>query len=187
MKKSLPLCAALFGAVLFSSHTVAADGLYTRASAAWFEPADRDGFDGELGTLVAVGRNIGPHSVELEVGYVELSDSVGAFSADLEIIPVTVGYRYNFDLGHKLTLGLGANTGVAVTDLEVRSPFGSASDDDTVWIASAGARLGYAVTDTLSLTAGYRYVLVDDLTYFGGATLDDTDTHIVELGLEVRW
>ena len=182
MKKSLQVCAALFGVALFSSQAVAADGYFTRASAAWFKPVEDDVFDGDVGTLVAVGRNFGKHTVEIEAGYVELSSD---FPVDLKLVPVTAGYRYNIDLGHKLTLGVGANAGVAVTELELRTS--GASDEDTVFIASAGARLGYALTEKLSLTTGYRYVFVDDLKYFGGLTLDDADSHIIDLGLELRW
>lgn len=188
MKKTLLVSAALIGAAFSSLPAIAADAVYyARASAAWFEPVEDDVFDGDLGTLVAVGRNFGAHSVELETGYVVLSESPGPFDLDLEIVPVTVGYRYNFKLSDKLTLGLAANTGVAVTEFEIASPFGKASDDDTVWIASGGVRLNYALTQALAVSAGYRYLHVDDLEYFNGLTLDDAHTQVIELGLEFHW
>ena len=187
MKKILQFCAALIGAGLLSASAVAADGLYARAGAAWFEPVEDGIFNGELGALVAVGRNFGAHSVELDTGRVEFSRSFGGVvKADLEIIPVTAAYLYTFDLGHKLSLGLGANNGVAVTNFEVRVPGASRDDNYTAWIASGLARLGYALTDKVSLSAGYRYVYVDTLEYFGGAKLKDNDTHVFELGVEVR-
>ena len=56
-----------------------------------------------------------------------------------------------------------------------------------MWIASGIARLGYTLTDKVSLTAGYRYVYVDTLEYFGGLSLKDNDTHVIELGVDVRF
>ena len=188
------ICAALFGAALFSSSLVAADepssnrvaadeSFFVRAGVAWFEPVDSDDFDGEAGALVAFGHNFGPSTVELEAGYVEFSESSGV-STDLEFIPVTIGYRYNFALGRRISLGVGVNTGVAFTELT----FGNGlSDDDAVWIASGLARLGFAVTERIGVSAGYRYIYVDDPTFFGGFALDDADVHAVDLSVDFRW
>jgi hypothetical protein len=188
MKKSLQICAALIAAAISSLTASAADGFFARAGAAWFEPVEDDFLDGELGVLVAVGRQFGAHSVEIETGRVELGRSFGGGAEiNLEIIPVTAGYFYTLDLGNKLSLALGANTGIAVTNFEISVPGASADDDDTVWIASGIARLGYTLTDKVSLTAGYRYVYVDTLEYFGGLSLKDNDTHVIELGVDVRF
>jgi len=195
MNKLITLGAALVAVAFSTTVASAADATYVRASTAWFEPVDSDGFDGELGGLIAVGQTFGAHNLEAEIGYVEFSES-GSFAgftgtADLEVIPVTLGYRYDLELSDKLKLGVGANTGIAFTELSVGvSGLGSGSDTDTVWIASGGLRLTYALTDAVALTAAYRYILVDDLSFSdAGVTveLEDNDTHAFELGVEYRW
>ncbi len=199
MKNLIVLGAALAATALSSITASAADATYVRGSTAWFEPVASESFDGALGGLVAFGQTFGVHNIEAEIGYVNFSASESFYgitgSADLEVIPVTIGYRYDLKLTDKLNLGLGANTGFAITQgsLSVTVPgvgSGSFSDTDTVWVASGGLRLSYALTETVTLSAGYRYLLVDDISFsFEGVPvkLEDNNTHAFEIGAEYRW
>lgn len=188
MQTSLKTFVALTGAVLLQATVSAADSSYARVGAALFVPTEDDIFGAAPGILVAAGQNFGPHSVELEVGYVKFSESQGGVgSADLEVVPLTLGYRYNFEVSDKLSIGVGANAGIAFTKLSASLVgVGSGSDRDSVFIWSAGLRAKYAFSEKVALSAGYRYMFVEDLEY-NGVTLEDADTHVFELGLEFAW
>jgi opacity protein-like surface antigen len=187
MKTLLKLSAAfLAAAVSQTSFAASANALFVRAGVAWFEPAGDSDFDGGAGPMAAFGADFGPHTVELEVSRVEFSDSAGPFSADLEIAPVMANYRYNFDVNEKFRVGLGGGVGLAFADLEISSPVASVSDDDTVWVVAFGVRAEYTLTAAVAITGGYRIAMIDDIDVFG-VSIEDNDTHVIDVGVSYRW
>lgn len=106
------------------------------------------------------------HNLEIEVGYT--SDSEAGLDGD--IIPVMLNYRYAVDASDKLNFSVGAGAGAAFVDI---SGYG-VSDDDVVFGAQTFATVGYRVTPSIDLSAGVRYIWLDDAELFGyKASLDD--------------
>ncbi len=85
-------------------------------------------------------------------------------------IPLTSLYRpfqYTFGLGRQprirqwlepASLYVGAGVGYAHTELSGTSNSGSASDDFDDFAWNAGVGIGYALTETVDLSAGYRFL-----------------------------
>ena len=137
------------------------------------------------------------HAFFLEVGYTEHDDSLrkpGEVAAqespasegppegdtiridiDMEIIPITLNYKYECLLSDKLNWYAGAGAGIALFDSEgtETTTVGSESisSDDTVFYAQIFAGLVYNISDSLELFGGVRYIFMDD-PEDGGVSID---------------
>lgn len=89
---------------------------------------------------------------------------------DIDIVPVTLNYKYQYDFTERLGFYAGAGIGASLVDVEV----GFASDDDWVFTAQAFAGLVYNVSSNFEIYAGARYIWLDDVSLFG-ANVDDLD------------
>lgn len=142
------------------------------------------------------------HALYLELGYTDFdedyeyldtSQSVaiipGVYDLDIEIIPLTLNYKYERPLTQSLNWYLGAGIGVAFVDLDVDGTAGSGGFDDEVLYGQIFTGLVYNFSESWEMFGGVRYLMMDepDLTGF-----DDLDEHasidgdfLFELGL--RW
>lgn len=125
------------------------------------------------------------HAIYLEIGYTgddadenHVSNLPGGISwkasADLDIIPITVNYKYQAAFTDRLNGYVGLGVGVAMLDTSVDWKWsqalpppnntGSGSDDDSdvVFYSHLFAGLSYDVTDSFGIFAGVRYILMDD-------------------------
>lgn len=199
---------ALLGLALVSLPVAHADALnYARVSVAHFEPK-ASGADGATGALLALGVELeGQYGdtasqFELELGYAkwDYSDSavVGGVlytgSADLKALPVLLTYRYQWSFGDRLTLGVGPSVGFthlrASGSISDGVTTASLSDTDWVFTYGGGALLSYQATDTIALTAGYRYLFTQDAEFSaagGSVEVKDLDTHLFEIGVSIAW
>ena len=132
-------------------------------------------------------------AIYLEVGFTEsdFTESEGGVteeplittSTDIEIIPITLNYKYECELSDKLNWYAGAGAGIALVDVDFEESSSngsiSESDDDTAFYGHIFAGLVYNVSDTIEVFGGARYIFMDDV--LGGESLLDEEVHY-ELG-----
>jgi opacity protein-like surface antigen len=157
------------------------------------------------------------HALYLEVGYTqddasgqETANLPGAISwqasADLDIIPITLNYKYQADLTDRLNAYAGLGAGVAILDSSVDWSWsqavappnntGGGSDDDSeaVFYGHVFAGLSYDVSDSFEIFAGVRYIFMDNKNLevdFAGESIGyeagiDGDV-LIELGARYRF
>lgn len=114
----------------------------------------------------------------LELGWIGYEDDASfggvSVSADLDIVPITLNYSYEFDFTDRLSMYLGGGLGTAYSELEgTASGFGtgfSSSQDDWVFMFQGFSGLMYEFTPALEGFVGLRYMWFDDPL---GVELDD--------------
>ena len=92
------------------------------------------------------------------------------FTADVDVVPITLNYKYEYMFTD--TFGLYAGVGGGASNVDVSAAF--VSDDDWVLTAQAFAGLVWNVTPNFEVYAGARYLWLDDVDLFG-ANFDDLD------------
>lgn len=127
------------------------------------------------------------HAIYLEAGYTQDDASyrdvppagiTGAItrnaSFDLDIIPITLNYKYQAALTDRLNGYVGLGVGVAILDSSVNWSWsqavappnntGSGSNDDSevVFYGNLFAGLSYDVSDSFEIFAGARYIFMDN-------------------------
>ena len=104
------------------------------------------------------------------------------FAADLDIVPITIHYKYEWMFNDAFGLYVGAGLGASNVDISA----GPVGDDDWVFTAQAFAGLVYNVTPNFEIYAGARYVWLDDVSVFG-ANFDDLDDIGVGAGIRFNF
>jgi opacity protein-like surface antigen len=127
------------------------------------------------------------HAIYLEVGYtqdeasysdVPIPGITGGItrnaSLDLDIIPITLNYKYQAAFTDRLNAYVGLGAGLAILDSSVDWSWsqalappnntGSGSDDDSevVFFGNLFAGLSYDVSDSFEIFAGVRYIFMDN-------------------------
>jgi opacity protein-like surface antigen len=92
------------------------------------------------------------------------------FTADVDVVPVTLNYKYEYLFTE--TFGLYAGVGAGASNVDVSAPF--VSDDDWVFTAQAFAGVVFNVSPNFEIYAGGRYVWLDDVDLFG-TRIEDLD------------
>ena len=115
-------------------------------------------------------------------------------NTDIEIIPITLNYKYECELSDKFNWYVGAGAGIALVDTKTKSSTQefsgdipapvdptttSESDDDTAFYGHIFAGLVYNISDTFEVFGGARLILMDDV--LGGDSPLDEEVHY-ELG-----
>ncbi|MGB0992505.1 MAG: outer membrane protein [Akkermansiaceae bacterium] len=126
------------------------------------------------------------HAVYLEVGFTEKSETaffgtaaLFAHDVELEIIPITLNYKYECSLTDKLNWYVGAGAGVALADYDVSGPTVNGSDSETAFYAHIFAGLVYNVSESFEIFGGARYIFMDDVFGSDDVALDgDTQFEI---------
>ena len=122
-------------------------------------------------------------SLFLESGWLgEEEDSLllFPFSADVDIIPVTINYKYEWMFNDNFGVYVGAGLGAANVDVSA----GFASDDEWDFTAQVFAGVVYNVSPNFEIYAGARYMWLDDVN-LAGANIDGLDD--VGLGAGIRF
>lgn len=128
----------------------------------------------------------GTHAIYLEVGFTQddanfrhIANLPGGRSEeadiDLDLIPITLNYRYDAPLAGRLNWFIGAGAGVAIVDSSYHwswtqvvappGPFeGGGSDDQTNarLYGDVFAGLSFDVSDSFEVYTGVRYILMDE-------------------------
>ena len=124
------------------------------------------------------------HAFYLEVGFTEKDETVvdpiqttipPSYDLEVDIIPITLNYKYECALTGKLNGYIGAGAGVALVDLDIDSNTGgpSMSEDDTTFYAHIFAGLVYNVSPSFEIFGGVRYIFMDDPNLTGNPMFDD--------------
>ena len=105
-----------------------------------------------------------------------------SITTDIEIIPITLNYKYECELSDKLNWYAGAGAGIALVDVDIETSVSgdnggptSESDDDTAFYGHIFAGLVYNVSDTIEVFGGARYIFMDDV--LGGDSPLDEEVH----------
>ena len=119
------------------------------------------------------------HAIYLEVGYTEKDESFMYYDPkqshsgparrgheSLEIIPITLNYKYECSLTGQLNWYAGAGAGIALVDYEYSGALGKFSDDDSTFYAHVFTGLVYNVSQSFEIFTGARFIFMDDV--FGG-------------------
>lgn len=142
------------------------------------------GIDGALG--YSLSGSLQGFRVEGEVGYRSNDidkvnvNNFGQFpgaTGDADVWTGLVNGYYDIDLGSNFIPYVGAGLGVARVSGKITVPGAAISDNDTVFAYQLSAGVGYAVSPTTTLFAGYRYLATDDLDFSGGGTTVSTEYH----------
>lgn len=106
---------------------------------------------------------------------------------DIEIIPVTFNIKLERPIADNLSFYVGAGVGAAFIDMDVSSSLGgSASDDDTVFVAQIFTGVAYNVSDSFEIYGGARWIYLDDAE-FDGIDVDLGDDFLIEAGLRLNF
>lgn len=146
------------------------------------------GFAGLIGLGFDYGSN---WRAELEGAY--RGSEVGNIGAvngtgDADAYSAIANLFYDFNIGGGIEPYIGGGLGMAQVDLDSASPIGGSSinDDDWGFAIQAGAGFAVPLNDRIKLTADYRFLSVQDLTYTtaAGTGVDvDYNDHAIFLGV----
>jgi len=138
--------------------------------------------DNVLGGSFAYGVKAGDVRAELELNIRDKAEKTNtddgeSWKNSLENNSVMLNAYYDIDTGTKFTPYVGAGIGMARLKGKVAEADGSISKSETSFAWQVGAGVTYAMTDNVSLDAGYRYTDSGDVTIkedWGKAKFDST-------------
>ena len=137
------------------------------------------------------------HSLFVEIGWTSADDTylsppiaLGdtqvslALDSEVEIVPLTLNYKFERRIGERFSGYLGVGAGIAFVDYEstgvvlgAAAPPFSSSGSDTVFAAQIFGGVVYQVSDAFELYGGVRWIHLDDADIttgpFGVAILED--------------
>lgn len=156
----------------------------------------------------------GFHAIYLQVGFTQDDADYSYFpnipgaisqeaSIDVDIIPITLNYKYEVALTERLNGYLGIGAGIAIVDgsydwswsqaVPPPNNEGDGSDDwsDVRFYGEVFAGLSYEISDSFELYTGLRYIFMDE----EDREIDVTDASDYEAGIDqeflvelgVRW
>ncbi|MEM7124371.1 MAG: outer membrane beta-barrel protein [Pseudomonadota bacterium] len=144
------------------------------------------GIDGALGYSlsgsmqgVRVEGEVGYRSNDIDKVNVNNFGLVPGGTGDIDVWTGLINGYYDIDLGSNIMPYVGAGLGIAHVDGQVivPGPGGRISDSETVFAYQFSAGLGYAVSPSTTLFAGYRYLATDDIDFSGGGTTVSSEYH----------
>lgn len=154
-------------------------------------------YNGHLGYDFGCG-----HSLFLEVGYTGGDETIGfttvqppntaqrpyqlPIEANIDIIPVTLNYKYEYSFTNRLAFYVGAGIGASYIDTEVSSGFLRIGDDQWSFTAQAFAGLVYNVSESFEIYGGARYLWLDSPSLLG-FNFDDLDDFGVGGGIRFNF
>ena len=121
-------------------------------------------------------------SLFLEAGWLGEEQSGFPANIDLDIVPITIDYKYEFAFTDSFGLYVGAGVGGANVDISA----GFVSDDEWVLTAQAFAGLVFEVTPSFEIYTGVRYLWMDDVS-LAGANVDSLDDFGVGAGIRFNF
>jgi opacity protein-like surface antigen len=145
----------------------------------YFFDAEQDYWNGHIGYKFS-----DVSSIFLEVGWLGNESSNSIVNFDLDIVPVTINYKYQAKFSENLGWYIGAGLGASNVDIHIDAPAGSVSDDEWAFTAQAFTGLVYEFSPRFEMYLGARYLWADDseLLGFETETVDD-----VSVGLGMRF
>lgn len=159
--------------------------------------------DLDTGPLVtgALGHTFGGFRAEGEVSY--LTNDISSFSlagvgsvpagGDISAVALMANVYYDFNAEGKWKPFIGVGAGYANLSINdfTAGGFFLADDDTGVFAYQAKVGIGYAFTDALDGTLGYRFLGTDDADFTDSTgapfTADGLETHVIEIGVRYRF
>lgn len=182
MKTASTLTASLIAAALASSVSGAVR-FYVEPSLALLKS---DGLKTAAGPLLAAGVTFAEkHSVDLEGGIFD-AEASSSSSSKIEMIPVTLNYRYAFPITDKLSGSMGISLGAMRQELDVNfpnDPYGPYNASDTAFTGGFHAGLSYRWNDHFAATLGAKALHTDEVKF----RRYTTNVTLVQLGLNCRF
>jgi len=83
-------------------------------------------------------------------------------SYDIEIIPITLNYKYEDVLINNINYYIGVGAGLAIVDIDLSAGNSSTSENDTVFYGNIFAGLIYNVSETCEIYGGARLIIMND-------------------------
>lgn len=180
----------------------AEEGGYWRTNAVYVVP-EADNADETIGANLALGASFAiPNSentnqIEIEGGWAKWDTDIGnntpgSRSDEVTFIPVLVNLRHEIALTDTLRLAIGPSVGASYFKVSgsLTSPAENLTREDWVLSYGGGATFYLTISDSISLSVGYRYLFNDDANLkVNGAKVQvsDLNTHLFELGLRFGW
>lgn len=126
-------------------------------------------------------------SIFLEGGWIGEDYDDGFADVDVDIVPITLNYKYQRMFAQNLGWYIGVGAGAANLDVSVDFGGGNKFDDDN-WAFAAQAFTGLVFEFTPSFEAylGVRYLWIDETEVFG-ADIEGTDDVSIGLGLRFNF
>ncbi len=174
---------------------------YWRASAIYIVPEAAQS-DESVGAMVALGASfpvqdsVNTNEVEFEGGWSKWRTSLGAPTfgerSDMTFIPVLLTIRHQFVLTDTVRLAIGPSVGASYFKASGGIPSFAQNNDTSDWVFTygGGATFYLTLSESVSLSVGYRYLFNDDANFkIDGTRLKVTDlsAHIFEIGLRFDW
>lgn len=212
MNKKMLLAAGCTLTVLCSVPALAAEttGPYVSGHLGMAMPADSTltdsgtsleaDYDSGLALDLALGYRFGAARVEGEIAYQKndiddfsipgvgsLKSLGAAFSADVNVTSFLLNGYYDFQNASAFTPYITAGIGLARVDASLSLPTVgySESESDTVFAYQIGAGCEYAIDQTVSLDARYRYFATSDPSF--GTTEAEFSSHNLMLGARIKF
>lgn len=169
-------------ALLFITTLAAtARAVHVGFDAGYLVDSEEEYLSARVGFEVAKG-NTFSHNLELEVGFTDSSEE--DFNGD--IVAAMANYRLASEGHGKWGYYLGAGLGSARVSIDGVSTGGPIRLRDNSLALQALAGVTYRLGERVDLTAGARYIWIDDVT-FVGTSFDVGDDMAVSLGLNFKF
>ncbi len=121
-------------------------------------------------------------SLFVEAGWIGADQSGFPFNTSVDIIPITLDYKYEIVFTESFGLYLGLGVGGANVDVSA----GFASGGEWVLAAQAFVGLVYEFSPTFEIYGGVRYLWFDDVN-LAGANIDDFDDYSFGAGIRFNF
>lgn len=122
------------------------------------------------------------HELGAEVGYARATEAGGKAT----LTPVTLNYRLSSVTTGNFGYYFGVGAGLARVRADGVSTGGPVTLRDTSFAAQGFTGLTYQFTDAVSLTAGAKYIWIDDVR-LAGTSVEVGDDIAFSLGLQVKF
>lgn len=123
-------------------------------------------------------------SIFLEVGWAGNESSNSFADIDVDIVPITLNYKYEWAFSENFGWYFGVGAGAANVDISFDSAAVSGSTDEWGFTAQAFTGLVFEFSPSFEMYLGLRYIWVDDTDIFNVdvETMDD-----LSVGLGMRF
>lgn len=144
------------------------------------------GVNGALGYSLSGGMQglriegeVGYRSNDIDTVNVNNFGVIPGGTGDVDVWTGLINGYYDIDLGSNFMPYIGGGLGIAHVDGEVTvpGPNGRISDSETVFAYQLSAGVGYALSPSTTLFAGYRYLATEDPEFSNGATTVTSEYH----------
>ena len=99
-------------------------------------------------------------------------DNLFTLNLTAEIIPITLNYKYECELGGNWRWYVGAGAGIALVELDATDGYITESWDDTVFYAHFFLGVSVRITSKFELFGGVRYIYMADANLSGYSYID---------------